>query len=116
MRRRTPQEKKNLEYTKDHVDPAHNSVHGFRKNWPRKKARVNRAYLRRIHSLTVSVMARQKEDFPDEANPAVVQRELVRKVLRVKPYGEVVRSRLAGRIERTGRNFFSWPLRLVGGL
>ena len=97
-RRRTPQEKKLDEYTKDHFAYSE-SVHGFRKTWPRSKARANRVYRRQVHQVLTSLEAREQEDFPDDARPELVRRERLRK-LGVYPFGEVIQRRLKERIER----------------
>jgi hypothetical protein len=46
-RRPTPQEKKRLRYAKD-FDPAAEYPHGFRKTWPRKKARIKQSHRRAV--------------------------------------------------------------------
>ena len=48
--RRSPQEKKQLEYTRDHFTFAEH-VHAFRKQWPLKKALSNRKYRRKSDEL-----------------------------------------------------------------
>ena len=105
MRRKTPREKKDLEYIKDHVTFAE-SVHGARKTWPRKEARVTRAYRRLVRQRIGSFQARHEDDFPDEENPMSVRRQRVRK-LGVLPFGEVLRRRKEKRLEGTMHNFLS---------
>jgi hypothetical protein len=48
--RKSPQEKKQLEYTRDYFSCGE-SVHGSRKTWPRKKAFTNREYRRKSDEL-----------------------------------------------------------------
>jgi hypothetical protein len=43
-RRLTPQEKKDLAYSRDHYVSASESRHAFRKNWPKKKSMANQAH------------------------------------------------------------------------
>jgi len=105
MKRKTPREKKNLEYIKDHI-PFAETVHGFRRSWPRKKARSNRAYRRRVHNLLATLHIRQEEDFTETANPEAVRREPVRKCYVVEPRGQVISRRITRRVEGTAINFF----------
>lgn len=46
-RRLTPQEKKKLAYEKDHYVSGSESRHAFRKNWPKKKAKLNQKHRHR---------------------------------------------------------------------
>jgi len=48
---KSPQEKKELALKKDHVTLGGESVHGFRKIWPKKKALANREYRRKSDEL-----------------------------------------------------------------
>jgi hypothetical protein len=48
---RAPQEKKRLAYERDHYVSAGESRHAFRKNWPKKKARLNRKHRHRVTRL-----------------------------------------------------------------
>ena len=45
---KNPQEKKRLSYKKDHVVDGGENDKSFRKKWPRKKARINRAHRRKV--------------------------------------------------------------------
>ena len=51
MRRKSPQEKKALEYAKDHFTFGRNSSRMFPKTWKRKKTQVNRQYRRKSQKL-----------------------------------------------------------------
>jgi hypothetical protein len=106
-RRRTPAEKKQLEYTKDHVNSAE-YPHAFRKSWPRKKAKASRAYRHKIVQLSSKLVTRQEEDFLDEESPEIVRRREVKK-WSVAPMGMIVQGRLEDRIRRTAWNFFREP-------
>lgn len=50
-RRKTPQEKKRLSYTKDHRNVYGENDKASRKNLPRKRARVHRANRHRAHQI-----------------------------------------------------------------
>jgi hypothetical protein len=47
-RRKSPQEKKRLEYDRETKSKGRKSVHGFRKSWPRKKAIAQRVFRHRL--------------------------------------------------------------------
>jgi hypothetical protein len=47
---KSPREKKRLAYDRDHVTAAE-YPHAFRKQWPRKKARANRACRRQVRQV-----------------------------------------------------------------
>lgn len=104
-RRRTPQEKKLDEYTKDHVEFSE-SVHAFRKNWPRKKVRATRTYRRTVHQAVDVLVYRQEEDFPDFSRPETLRRSTVRKWHYVEPMGDIIKQRLDRRIRSTAHYFF----------
>ena len=53
MGRKSPQEKKELEYTKDHFTFGWNSSRAFPKTWKRKKTNLNREYRRKSGELSV---------------------------------------------------------------
>jgi hypothetical protein len=54
---KSPYLKKQNEYDKD-MRPMIENPHAFRKNWPRKKARVNRSRRRRINVLVQEAVAK----------------------------------------------------------
>ncbi len=105
--RRTPQEKKQDEYTKDHFAYS-GSVHAFRKTWPRKKARANRAYRRIVNQVVDTLTFRQVEDTSDYKEPEAVRRAQVHKRYRVEPMGDVIKQRLDWRISSTAHHFFMY--------
>ncbi len=102
-RRRTPQEKKHNEYTKDYSTP---SSHGFRQSLPREKARANRAYRRQVHQRVDTFEAYQGDTVPERLSSAQVRRKRVQKDYGVAPMGEVIERRLEGRIERIAQTTF----------
>jgi hypothetical protein len=104
MKRKTPREKKNLEYIKDHITLTE-SVHGARKTWPRKEARATRTHRRRVRQILTSFQARHEEDVPDELNPKSVRRRRVHK-LGVLPFAEVLGRRMEQRLAGTIGSFF----------
>jgi hypothetical protein len=65
-RRRTPSEKKELAYEKDHILRVeyHNT---FRRSWPRKKARVNRKDRRKTHQYLERLLPNDAEQARLEA-------------------------------------------------
>src|SRR5687768_15643094 len=102
-RRRTPQEKKRLEYTKDHTTP---SSHGFSKSLPRERARANQAYRRLVHQRVAAFEVHEEDDVPERLRPEQVRRKRVRKDYgSVNPMGEVIKDRLHGRIIAPFWNF-----------
>lgn len=103
MRRRTPQEKKEFEYTKDHVTIA-SLVHGTRKTWPRKEARATRTHRRRIRQILTSFQASHDEDVPDQFDPKSVRRKQVYK-WGVIPLAEALNHRRDQRLAGTVRSF-----------
>ncbi|MEO5952671.1 MAG: hypothetical protein ABIQ44_09425, partial [Chloroflexia bacterium] len=87
-KRRTPREKKQLEYTKDFVNYAE-YPQTFHKAWARKEARTHRAYRRKIHQLNSSLSTRNESNFPDWAEPGVIRLEQVEK-WPVQPMGTII--------------------------
>jgi hypothetical protein len=55
MSKKTPKEKKDAAYEKDHYTFAWNSPHGFQKSWKKKKNRVNRVVRRKSKALLHSI-------------------------------------------------------------
>jgi|SRR5579872_1605367 len=110
--RKSPQQKKELECSKDHFAGGFNSsAHGFAKGWRRKKARVNREYRRKSDELLAPLKPGLKvqdvELISDELTPAHLQKSITRKRLHkigVITMGERVKKRLQRRAETTGRN------------
>ena len=110
--RKSPRQKKELEYAKDHFAGGFNSsAHGLAKGWRRKKARVNREYRRKSDELLAPLKpgleALDVEVISDELTPAHLQKSVTRKRLHkigVITMGERVKKRLQRRAEAVGRN------------
>src|SRR5437773_318836 len=110
--RKSPQEKKHLEYTKDHFTFGWHSSRMFPKTWRLKKTRVNREYRRKSEQL----LARTKSGIPADvrdvalkgASPPVtctLSRDIkgLRKTGTVT-VGEKVKRKLERRQDAVGRN------------
>jgi len=113
MPRRTPQEKKRLEYDRDRYVEAENP-HLFRKGWPKKKALASRRERRRgerllegLRNLPAEAVVEHAEDAALTASHAAHAqpgRWLAKQgVLTVR---QRVAHRTARRVEQTGFNFF----------
>ncbi len=70
-------QKKQLSYERDHFSPG-KYPKGFRKNWPRKKARANRAFRRKVAQLVDASLHRNASS-SDELAVEHVKREHVEK-------------------------------------
>jgi len=103
----TPQEKKDLSYSKDHVV---NSEYrsSFERYWPLKKARANRAYRRKVQQLATNLTQPRDEDQRHDFLTDPVKRKVTRKwgssTLR-----DWVKERLRQRVQRTAYNHFKEP-------
>ena len=105
-KRRTPQEKKRLHYTKDHMVLAE-YPHRFRKRWPKKKAQVNQAYR---HAVRQALIATRHALDPENAQSS--SQAIPRKPLQkwgVVSLRERVEIKRAVRRSRLGWNFFRQP-------
>ena len=72
-KKKTPKEKKDAAYEKDHYTFAWNSPHGFQKSWKKKKNRVNRvvrrkskALLHSIEGLSYTELSPEQDSFTDK--------------------------------------------------
>ncbi|HWW97376.1 MAG TPA: hypothetical protein VNY74_06755 [Edaphobacter sp.] len=106
--RKSPQEKKSLEYTRDHFTFAEHS--SFPKTWKRKKTHANREYRRKSDELLVQAKPGMAADdvalIADDLTAALFQKSVVRKPLRktgTVTAGEKVKLGLAKRDQRVGR-------------
>lgn len=70
-------QKKQLSYERDHFSPAEYPK-GFRKNWPRKKARANRTFRRKVAQL-VDASLHRNASRQDDLAVEQVARERVQK-------------------------------------
>jgi hypothetical protein len=109
--RKSPQEKKDLEYTRSHFTFGWHSSRYFPQTWKRKKARVNRNYRRKSDK----ILARAKpgidsgavEAIADDLTAARFQKSVSRKRLHktgVVSVGEKVQRKLERRQEAVGRH------------
>ncbi len=99
---KNPQEKKRLHYDKDHVVCGGESQHAFRKNWPRKKARVNREYRRRADQFIKEAAQVAQEAVSGYEYTSEITREFLRK--------SVTRKRLLKWGVATVRQIVLWRL------
>jgi hypothetical protein len=109
--RRNPQEKKALAYRKDHEVQAE-FPHAFRRQWPRNKARSQRAFRRRVQQLLAQVHAVPTDE--DDASGAIQAEAFRRKQVRkwgVITLRERVEAAYEQRICTTAWNFFKKPYR-----
>jgi hypothetical protein len=114
MRRRTPQEKKRLEYDRDRFVEAENP-HLFRKGWPKKKARTSRRDRRRAERLLEGIRNRPADAVVEHADDVALTAEHVGSVRPGRSLWKAgiltVRERVAHRklqrVNRTGFHFFS---------
>jgi hypothetical protein len=108
--RKSPQQKKVLEYTRDHFAGGFNSsAHGLAKGWRRKKAQVNREYRRKSDELLAPVKpgleAQDVELISAELTTEQLQKSVTRKRLHkvgVVSMGERVKQRLERRVDHAG--------------
>jgi hypothetical protein len=108
--RKSPQEKKQLEYNRDHFTFGWNSSRSFPQRWNRKKARLNRQFRRKSEHILAEakpgVAAEDVDRIADDLTAARFQKSVSRKRLRktgTVTVGEKVRSKLERRAEAVGR-------------
>jgi hypothetical protein len=106
--RKSPREKKSLEYTRDHFTFAEHS--SFPKMWKRKKTHANREYRRKSAGLLVQAKPGMGADdvalIADDLTAALFQKSVVRKPLRktgTVTVGEKVERKLVKREQSIGR-------------
>jgi predicted exporter len=109
--RKSPQQKKQLEYTKDHFTHGFNSSRSFPKGWRRKKRRINREYRRKAEEVLApaktGIEGREVELIADDLTAARFQKSVTKQRLRkigTVTLGEKVKDRLERRAEAVGRN------------
>jgi hypothetical protein len=107
--RKPPQEKKQLEYTRDHFTFAEHA-HAFRKQWPQKKVLANRKSRRRadefLAQTKLGISGEEAEQTTADLSVTQVKKLALRQSLRksgIVTVGEKVRLKLEQRRERTGR-------------
>ena len=108
--RKSPQEKKRLEYEHDHFTFGFNSSRAFPRVWKRKKARVNREYRHKADGLlAVAKHSMAREDLctlAEDLTPARLQKSITRERLRKSgtvSLGEKIRINQEQREQSTGR-------------
>jgi hypothetical protein len=106
--RKSPPEKKSLEFTRDHFTFAEHS--SFPKTWKRKKTNANREYRRKSAELLVQAKPGMGADdmavIADDLTAALFQKSVVRKPLRktgTVTVGEKVERKLVKREQGIGR-------------
>lgn len=107
---KSPQEKKDLEYNKDHFTFGLNSSRMFPKGWRLKKANVNRTYRRKADELLAPAKSQISADDAEEVVGDLTIEHLKHSVTRKRLHkqstvsvGEKVRSKLEKRRESAGR-------------
>ena len=114
MARRTPQEKKALQYKKE---TRKGSLHGYVKSYPETKARFNRAYRREANATLRSVGIESVESAVELTDEQAITRERLQHSIKTatgadfKAYShslkEWVKDRVDGRIKRPGDRYFA---------
>jgi len=109
-KKKTPQEKKEAAYEKDHYTFAWHSPHGFQKSWKKKKKRVNRVVRRKSKALLHSVEGRsytelspEQDSFTDQLFRKGLSKKKLRKVGVVR-LREKVTQKIADRKNHSGFN------------
>jgi len=110
MERKSPQQKKQLEYTKGHFTFGWNSSRMFPTTWKRKKTRANREYRRKSEELLTQakpgIAVDDVELIADDLTSARFQKSVIRKRLHktgTVTVGEKVKRKLQRREESAGR-------------
>lgn len=109
-KKKTPKEKKDAAYEKDHYTFAWHSPRGFQKSWKKKKNRVNRVVRRKSKALLHSVeglshteLSPEQESFTDQLFRKGLNKKKLRKV-GVVSLREKVEEKIADRKDRSGFN------------
>jgi hypothetical protein len=97
-KKKTPQEKKEAAYEKDHYAFPWKSPHGFRKTWKKKKSHVNRVVRRKSRNLLHQVEKRSCEKLGPEEESLTA--ELFRKGLSRKKLRKIGVVSLQEKIDR----------------
>jgi hypothetical protein len=117
MGRKTPQEKKDLQYKKDRRAGA---VHGYVKSYPRTKARINRAPRHEANAILRDAGIKSLENAVEVIDEQAITRERLQHSVERAPGAdfkahqhtlrEWVDSRLEGRLQFAGRDrYFARP-------
>jgi hypothetical protein len=108
--RKSPQEKKRLEYERDHFTPGFNSSRAFPNVWKRKKARVNREARRKADGMLAAAknaLAREEvEVLAEDLTPARLRKSITRERLHkvgTVSLGEKIKLNLEQRLRSANR-------------
>jgi transcriptional accessory protein Tex/SPT6 len=114
MARRTPPEKKALQYKKERRT---GSLHGYVKSYPDTKARINRAYRHEANATLRTVSIESLETAVEVTDEQAITRERLQQSIKRAPGGdfkayphtlnEWVKARVDGRVQRAGDRYFS---------
>ncbi len=109
-KKKTPKEKKDAAYEKDHYTFAWKSPHGFQKSWKKKKNRVNRVVRRKSKALLHSIegqsyteLSPEQESFTDQLFRKGLSKKKLRKI-GVVSLREKVEQKIADRKKHSGFN------------
>jgi hypothetical protein len=109
-KKKTPREKKDAAYERDHYTFAWKSPHGFPKSWKKKKNRVNRivrrkskALLHSIEGLSYSELSPEQESFTGQLFRKSLSKKKLLK-LGVVSLRERVKQKIADRKDHSGFN------------
>jgi hypothetical protein len=109
--RKSPQQKKQLEYTKDHFTPGFQSSRMFPKMWRRKKTLANREFRRKSDEILapakLGLTGDDVNSISDDLTSARFEKSVSRKHLRkvgTITLGEKVKRKVERRQEAVGRN------------
>ncbi len=116
MKRKTPQEKKELLYEKERRT---GSLHGYVKTYPKTKARISRASRHEANVALKSAGIESSEQAVEVTDDQAITRERLRRSIKRVPGGdfkaypyklkEWVENRLEGRVKIAGDRYFSEP-------
>src|SRR6185295_5927383 len=114
MRRKTPQEKKNLEYSNERRT---GSLHGYVKSYPKTKARISRAYRHQANVTLKAVGIESLENAFEVTDEQAITRERLQRSIQRAPgtdfkahphkLKEWVKGRLDGRVQFAGDRYFA---------
>jgi len=112
-KQKSPQQKKQLQLKKDHFTFT-NAPHAFRKNWKKKKAKVNRQYRRKSDQILATakpqITSSEAEALVGDVTSAHVENSISKKRLRKRGtvlLGEKIKIKSRIRREKVGRRVAS---------
>lgn len=114
MKRKTPQQKKELLYEKERRT---GSLHGYVKTYPKTKARINRASRHEANAALESAGLQSSEQAVELTDDQAITRERLQRSIKRTPGGdfkarpyklkEWVKNRLEGRVKFAGDRYFA---------